>query len=403
MTTPLRADEFIPVMKHREVDSSRYLEQQAATAATAASKASSSSSEKKSKSGDKEKSNKQKDGKKSNKKTKSGGQEEGSVDLMSTWTTTDSSRKSKSSSKKHSSSTGISSAAAIDDLLGLSWDTAPASATVSVSFPPAAAQAQPALLEIKDEIIDSKKKSKKSKGTKQRSDQWILGARHGDIEVYYYTSVASSTITATFLVENLSNATCCVDFGINNCPSQLRPTATMARLAADLLPEAQTQASLQFQFDGNPFTVAYKISGAIRVTKKGPMGSDISSCIASISASPSVFMAPHVVDEDGFAALISKSSSRWAASSTLINVTSKPKHAMKVVASRLNAHVVETESSKAMSMCAKFAGGGFIFILTKVGKDGASVNIDVKCLLSSKQESQQAADALIGLVQDGSI
>jgi hypothetical protein len=108
---------------------------------------------------------------------------------------------------------------------------------------------------------------------------------------------------------------------------------------------------------------------------------------------------PHEVDSEGFGMLISKSSSKWASGSITVpyNAEQKAKVAFKAIANRLHCYQVETEHSKACSFCGKHtSGSGFLFVLAKASsKDGGVITADVKCLLSSKQESQAVVDAVV--------
>ena len=103
---------------------------------------------------------------------------------------------------------------------------------------------------------------------------------------------------------------------------------------------------------------------------------------------------PYVLNEDGFSSNISKSSSRWGSSSARVVSTIKAKHAIKSIATFLRAHVVEEESSKAASMCAKSASGAKVYCLCKASKSDGPLSCDIKVLGSSKSESQSLADAL---------
>jgi hypothetical protein len=120
----------------------------------------------------------------------------------------------------------------------------------------------------------------------------------------------------------------------------------------------------------------------------------------------SVF-APHVLDAEGFAIMLGKSSSRWASGSVTLRydaANTKAKHVFKAIAARLHAHQVESESSKACSLCAKHvSGSGYLCVLAKVSKDGGTANVDVKCLLGSKQESQSAVDSVVASLSNLSL
>ena len=116
---------------------------------------------------------------------------------------------------------------------------------------------------------------------------------------------------------------------------------------------------------------------------------------------PSSFT-PHKVDEQGFALILGKNSSKWAVGSTKVptSTTSKPKSILKGVCEFLKAHKVESESTKAASLCAKTPSGGYVCVLAKLSKDGTSVSIDVKCLAASKNESQSCVDAIVQALAD---
>jgi hypothetical protein len=99
--------------------------------------------------------------------------------------------------------------------------------------------------------------------------------------------------------------------------------------------------------------------------------------------------------------LISKSSSKWASASAKLNSTSKAKTALKGIAAFLRAHTVEVEATKAASMCSKAANGGIVCCLAKCkGKDEISITVEIKCLCSSKEESQQLATSIAEVLGD---
>ena len=70
-----------------------------------------------------------------------------------------------------------------------------------------------------------------------------------------------------------------------------------------------------------------------------------------------------------------------------------------MISAFLHAHIVETESSKAVSMCAKTVDGASVFCLVKPGKD-EHVTAELKVLGSSKAEGQGIADAVAEALGD---
>eukprot|EP00981_Chlorochromonas_danica_P013206 scaffold5974_cov158-Ochromonas_danica.AAC.7 len=106
---------------------------------------------------------------------------------------------------------------------------------------------------------------------------------------------------------------------------------------------------------------------------------------------------PLKLSEDAFFSIFQGASAsvEWMTTSLKIEARSKPKKAWKMVAQKLHAHVVESESSSVASLAAQCIYGQKIFCLVKASKK--EVTVDIKMMLSNIQqqmESQRLLNAL---------
>jgi hypothetical protein len=322
---------------------------------------------------------------------------------------------------KAGKSNGAASASLIDDLLGLDLGgdamasmAAPMATPAIESVVPTPAPTPMELdgimvhsdtnggKEKKHKSKDKDKSEKKSKKSSSSSAFWMACCNDRNASVYYAPSVSGSTMTIALRAENVSANGCVisVEAGVTSVSNgAFRPSQPSVTIARDISVGADAKGAVDLTFDGNPITETLMVGLGIRVSAEGLLGPETSTVTAAISISPCVFNTPHGVDEDGFAGLVGKSSSRWASQKTSIPLQGSKKSAIKSLAAVMNAHVVEAEATKAASLCAKAPNNSIICALVKFGKDGSSVSVDVKCLGPSKTESQQAVDAVTQALQ----
>lgn len=173
---------------------------------------------------------------------------------------------------------------------------------------------------------------------------------------------------------------------------------------AKRLPSQDVSRSNSMIILQNPLTDTLILNSTLTLTVEDPahslLGSDSSPMTVSIPLKILVTsaFAPYKLDESSFQEKVSKSSSKWAIRSAVIQSDSKPNSAFKRIAACLQAHLVETESSKAAMMSAKTKNGCKVFILCKALGSG-TVNVDVKCLGASEVESSQVAEIVLNALK----
>jgi len=347
---PLRQDEMLPVHKHREVVYSAPEPVEA--------KAKKEKKEKKDKKDKKESDDKDK------KKNK------------------DSPKKTKKSSRLEGYDNVGNSG--MDDLLNLDWGgstSAPAPA-------PAPAVAATATTKSKD--------SKVKKG-----NLWQFLQRVKNVDILYSVTGTGSTINVALKAvnETTDGSTVSVEVAINGAIN-IRPTTSSVRIGNRIAPGTDAQGVISLQLDG-ALSTSTQLNCNISVALDTLLGPEKSASTGTIKIPICATFTPHQVDDSGFAMLISKSSSKWASASAKLNSTSKAKTALKGIAAFLRAHTVEVEATKAASMCSKAANGGIVCCLAKCkGKDEISITVEIKCLCSSKEESQQLATSIAEVLGD---
>jgi hypothetical protein len=114
---------------------------------------------------------------------------------------------------------------------------------------------------------------------------------------------------------------------------------------------------------------------------------------------------PSKIDEINFMKAIEKSSSRWKHSTIKVRYTSsmKPKKVMKQLSSFLQATLIETSSSSLSSNLisilmyskSKLNDDGHIYYLMKVFDEELSIQIDIKCLYKSKNDSERVLRCIL--------
>lgn len=116
---------------------------------------------------------------------------------------------------------------------------------------------------------------------------------------------------------------------------------------------------------------------------------------ATIKIPVSANFSPLQMDEQSFAAALSKSSSRWASKSVTLSVSCKAKTAFKAIGGLLHAHTVESESTKATSFCCKNDNNDKVFILAKYNSASNNLQVDIKCLAAkNKEDASLTADCI---------
>lgn len=362
ITTPLRADEVFAVHKHREVPVSASAFSEVIEDVPEEGK------------------------KKSSKKSKDIAEEEGK-------------KSKKEKSKKTKTKTESEPA---DDLLLMDWNDPPMPSipVMPVSRPVAAV-----------DIISDKKEKEKDKNSKGKkgSHMWLPLLNDKTVDIYYATSVSSNIVTVTLKAVNSSKTGSSVSVTATfNSTSSVRPATpsnSNLRVAQQLSPGSDSSAATELLILGDgALTSNLRVGCIAHVTLESFLGPESKSSAVSLTVPVCHSFSPCKLDEKGFTALMSKSSSRWSSSTAKISCSSiKPKSALKAVGNFLRAHTVEAENTKAISLSAKSASGGSVCCLAKLSKDGTSVTVDIKCLCSSKAESVTLSEAIAESLNDLSL
>jgi hypothetical protein len=367
ITTPLRADEVFTVQKHREVPVSM-----SSAFADIAEDAPEEGKKKKSSKQPKEKDLLEDDSKKG--------------------------RKDKDKSKKTKAKPEPA-----DDLLMMDWNDPPMpSMPVMVVTRPVAAVDSTS---DKKEKEKDKGKDKESKG-KKISHLWLPLLNDKTVDIYYATSVQSNIVTITLKAVNSSKTGSSVSVTATfNSSAGVRPATpsnSNLRVAQQLGPGSDCSAATELMILGDGvLTSNLQVGCTAHVTVESFLGPESKSTAVGLIVPVCSSFAPSKLDEKGFTALMSKSSSRWASSTAKVScLSTKPKSALKAVGNFLKAHTVEAENTKAVSLSAKSASGGTVCCLAKTSKDGASVTVDIKCLCASKAESLSLAEAIAEALND---
>jgi hypothetical protein len=126
----------------------------------------------------------------------------------------------------------------------------------------------------------------------------------------------------------------------------------------------------------------------------------------SISSSGSVFgftlasLRPHVMNQDQFADLLGSAGRHWMTASVRVSYRSKTRTATKTLATLLNAHTIESESSRASSLCSRSSTGDYVCCLLKYKKDVGEVAVDIKCSVDGINNNKLAAQGILKTVVD---
>jgi hypothetical protein len=372
ITTPLRADEVFTVQKHREVP---------VTVSSGFADVTEEAPEEGKK-------------KKSSKKPKE-------KDLLE-----DGSKKGKKDKDKSKKTKAKPEPA--DDLLMMDWNDPPMpSMPVMVAARPVAAVDITTDKKEKEKDKD-KDKDKESKG-KKSSHLWLPLLNDKTVDIYYATSVHSNIVTITLKAVNSSKTGSSVSVTATfNSSAGVRPATpsnSNLRVAQQLPPGSDCSAATELMILGDGMlTSNLQVGCTAHVTVESFLGPESKSTAVGLIVPVCSSFSPSKLDEKGFTALMSKSSSRWASSTAKVScLSTKPKSALKAVGNFLRAHTVEAENTKAVSLSAKSASGGSVCCLAKISKDGTSVTVDIKCLCASKVESLSLAEAVTEALNDLSL
>jgi hypothetical protein len=241
---------------------------------------------------------------------------------------------------------------------------------------------------------------------------WLPLASGKNVEVHYSVTVTGASVTLTLRAANTARDGSAVALSatFQSTPSirPSTPSAQNVRLSPQLAAGADCQASTEFTLLGdaaNGLMTTLHVPCTTHVTAESLLGPDTYTLPGVLNIPPTATLTPHKVDEQGFALLLGKSSSRWAAGSVKVpfGSTSKAKSVLKGVGSFLRAHVVEGEATKAASMCAKTPSGGIVCVLVKISEAKSQAGVDVKCLCGTKAESQAMVEGIVGALGELSL
>jgi AP-3 complex subunit delta-1 len=421
ITTPLQADEVLPIQKHRVVSS---------VATTAASRADNQEEEEE----------KDKKKKKQNKKEK---------------------KDSKQNNK------GDKTAAEYSDLLGLDWpatDSAPAveADVLLLDTTPATSLLVPTAAEAPT----GDKKSKKNKSSRMHQEIENAG------ELLLQQEVEESAVDGCTWFGLYTGAPCEVRYGLRSSSSfsamdevvvdvffeavrsisssQLSSITSTVTIEIELQPHvlvrncAPTSCRVTLQLPSSTSSKHHVSRKHLQLTLSSPTAlysARLLTCTAvlhvryasatsdalllpSLNSSSSIeslhtsqqlhipaslfFFEPYVLSATAFADKLSKASSKWAKQSMSLNIAraasskkgsgsgSLNRQTFQRFAEVLRAHVVESESSKAVTLaCKSQLDGTRIFVLCKKSKASSVLSVDVKCLGHSSVEEAQAALAVV--------
>lgn len=101
---------------------------------------------------------------------------------------------------------------------------------------------------------------------------------------------------------------------------------------------------------------------------------------------------PFALSEDEFENSLVKNSSQIGSNKVQIPSSVKSKYSFKAIAGFLRAYTVESEQSKAVSLCCKSSAGHLIYVLLKAKSE--SVSADVKCVSGSKGDAEALASEI---------
>lgn len=278
---------------------------------------------------------------------------------------------------KKASKKKVSKVSTEDDLLNFDWTATPSS--IAAAPVEAAATGKP---------------------KKSGALVWQPLLTDARVDVSYAVSVSpkTSSLILTFRASSKSDVSS-LDAVLASVPPPLRSTSSGFNVGRNLKSGEESQGIVEIAASESVSSTV-TIDVTLRLVTDGLIGPESSSFNTRAKIYPHSFFSPHKVDEETFASIVSKSSSRLVSTTIQVSVSGKFKAAMKSLASFLRCHIVEEEYSRAASLCSKNAAGGSLCILLKADKDGSSLQVDIKVHLASKAESSAVAEGILQALRD---
>lgn len=305
----------------------------------------------------------------------------------------------KTSKKKKSKDDKKSTSKVGEDLLSFDWSSSASSviANNSVNLNTVSASS----------IVLDTKATKDKKPSSSSHLVWIPLFSDLTIEVLYSANPAvgkTNTVSVSIRVlisKQLMSVTgqpnVSVDVFFNDLPSTMHFTTTnLLALGMNLLPNEEAVNQLELTYD-TAFIDTTVLAVTIRSSFSTISQPKLSNAKLTLFANSCLI--PNKVDEQSFASILSKSSSKWANLSTRIQFTGKAKSAMKSIAKYLKCAIIEEEYTRAVSLCSKLhnssGSSGTVCCLAKWGKDSTVISVDIKVLAASKPDSVAVAESLV--------
>lgn len=218
-------------------------------------------------------------------------------------------------------------------------------------------------------------------------------------EVLYHVTAKGSEVVVKWKCSNLTQDTISVVATLPSSPliakfHQGQTVEIASRLTAGSSFVSESSYSLH-----HPLTDHIALPCNITINQSSLIGQDSSSLSGSIHFHPVSSFSAYKLTEGEFQEKIAKSSNKWSSTSIQVPTSSKPKTAFKGIAGFLHAYLVESESSKAVSMSAKTMDGCKVFVLAK-SFSGYVVQVDIKCLGSDISESQLVANMIAASLRE---
>ncbi len=256
--------------------------------------------------------------------------------------------------------------------------------------------------------LDKHDKASKKKSATTSGNFWIPVYGDDRLDIMYAVSSAADArqLVVQWRVVNNSTDESKVSVGVHlNSPLlSVNPSSNgYVALASNLRSgDAHLEMALGLF---NPVEEALAIPAQLTIAIESLMGAEQRTATAAVHATICSSFSPYKISDEDFAHALSKQqstksssssrSSKWGSATAEVSVSCKPKTAFKALSGFLRAYIVEAESSKAASMCAKTASGDKVYFLAKVSKSNPSVvQLDIKCAGASQQE----ADIVVKLI-----
>ena len=235
-------------------------------------------------------------------------------------------------------------------------------------------------------------------GKKVGKVAWLPLHTDRGVSIFYSPAATGSTSLAIHfkcINSNVEGARASVEVTVHS-GAGITASSGAVVLARGLAVQDDATATVACTTAG-PVVASTSVSVALRVAVDGFAGTDSRQADLQARISLCSGFLPHKLDEEGFAALLSKSA-KWGEAKAKVGVApgAKAKATLKAVGAFLRAHQVEAEASKVASFASKCpgGGGGSVCCLAKCSKDGSVVSVDVKVLCANKAESQGIAEAI---------